>query len=265
MEVVILSGGFDPLHEGHIAMFDHAKKAYDHVVVGLNSDDWLRRKKGRAFMSISARSSIVSSLRQVDDIIIFDDTDDSACDLIRQVMERFPNDSITFGNGGDRTGGNFPELAFCIDNHINTNDELGGGFKQNSSSDLLAEWKYNPTKRDWGLWKVLSDYKTVKIKELIVNPLSELSWQVHERRSEFWFVRQGTATIYFSADSEGKDIYKTIRNPNSTFHIGINKWHQLVNETEELLSIIEIQYGSECSESDILRGGRPSGDYLLSP
>ena len=246
-------------------MFDHAKKAYDYVVVGINSDDWLKRKKGRAFMPLSARSSIVSSLRQVDDIFIFDDTDDSACDLIRKVMERFPDDSITFGNGGDRTGGNFPELDFCIDNDINTNDELGGGFKQNSSSDLLAEWKYNPTKRDWGLWKVLSDYKTVKIKELVVNPLSELSWQVHEHRNELWFVRQGTATIYFSSDSEGKDIYKTTKTPNSTFHIGVNKWHQLVNETEELLSIIEIQYGSKCIESDILRGGRPSGDYLFSP
>lgn len=264
MDIIVLSGGFDPVHEGHIDMFDHAKSAYDYVVVGINSDEWLKRKKGRAFMSLESRSAIISSLKQVDEITAFDDSDDTAIDLIKKVMDRFPDSSITFGNGGDRSGGNFPELDFCVENDINTNDDLGTG-KTNSSSDLLAEWKYSPTSRDWGLWKVLSDYKTVKVKELVVNPHSELSWQVHEHRSEFWFVREGVATIYFSADSDGKDIYKTQKSPNSTFHIGVNKWHQLVNETDEILSVIEIQYGTKCTESDILRGGRPVGNYLSCP
>ena len=84
--------------------------------------------------------------------------------------------------------------------------------KLNSSSEILAQWSFQLTQREIGaLWKVLADYKTVKVKELVVNPHSELSWQSHENRNELWFIRQGTATIYYSSDDEGKDVFVTTK------------------------------------------------------
>ena len=117
--------------------------------------------------------------------------------------------------------------------------------------------------RTWGWWSVLAEYdKSCKIKELVVDPQAKLSWQRHEFRSEVWFVRKGTATIYYSSDDEGKDVFVTTKTPNDTFMINKRKWHQLANETEESVSVIEIQYGDECVEHDILRAVRPTRGIL---
>ncbi len=262
MEVIVLSGGFDPVHDGHISMFREAAQKYDHVIVGLNSDDWLTRKKGRAFMPYDVRKSVLQSIKWIDEVVGFNDDDDTCCDVLEYAISAHAN--VSFGNGGDRAEGNFPEINYCTKNDILIDDTLGGSSKINSSSEILAQWTWQLTKRDWGIWKVLADYKTVKVKELVVNPHSELSWQSHENRNELWFIRQGTATIYYSSDDEGKDVFVTRKKPTQTMFIPQCKWHQLVNETDELVSVIEIQYGSACDESDILRAVRPAGDYLPS-
>ena len=83
MKIVIVTGGFDPLHSGHIAYFQAAKALGHRLVVGLNSDDWLVRKKGRPFMPMTERRAIMENLAMVDRVIEFDDLDDSARDAIR--------------------------------------------------------------------------------------------------------------------------------------------------------------------------------------
>lgn len=195
--IVVLSGGFDPIHEGHISMFSEARNRYDKVIVGLNSDEWLTRKKGKPFMYFSARRSVLEAISYIDEVVTFDDSDNSATDLLRLVKERYPASSITFGNGGDRSSGNYPELAFCKANNIITNDSLGGTNKKNSSSVLLDKWATTSATREWGTWKVLYEYpdNTTKVKELIVMPGKGLSWQRHFKRSELWYIRSGTATI----------------------------------------------------------------------
>jgi len=104
------------------------------------------------------------------------------------------------------------------------------------------------------LWKVLHKYSpnTTKIKELVVNPKESLSWQMHHKRSEVWFVREGTATVHHS-DKSQTNIEKSILRKNDVFIIPLEKWHKLSNETKETLSIIEIQYGDDCVEHDIER------------
>ena len=119
-------------------------------------------------------------------------------------------------------------------------------------------------RRDWGEWVVLEDYDSCKIKELKVLPGKSLSWQSHEHRNELWFVREGTATIYYSSDDQGKDVFVTTKTQNDTFMITKRKWHQLVNETDKTVSVIEIQYGNECVEHDILRAVRPTRGILPS-
>ena len=113
-------------------------------------------------------------------------------------------------------------------------------------------------KRDWGYWDVLQEYDgTCKVKELVVSPGCCLSWQKHEYRSEHWFCSRGTATVYYSADDSGIEVFKSTITRFRTFDIIQGKWHQLANETDEPVHIIEIQFGSDCRESDIIRSERP--------
>lgn len=84
--VVLVTGGFDPLHSGHLAYFKAAKKLGDKLIVGINSDSWLERKKGKNFLPLSERYEIVSALKYVDNCILFNDEDDTAIEAIRNVI-----------------------------------------------------------------------------------------------------------------------------------------------------------------------------------
>ena len=85
MKIVIVTGGFDPLHSGHISYLRAARKLGDKLVVGLNSDEWLARKKGRPFMPIDERFAIVSAIDVVDEVIVYNDNDGSSIDAIKLV------------------------------------------------------------------------------------------------------------------------------------------------------------------------------------
>ena len=137
--IIILSGGFDPVHKGNVRMFKAAKDFPAKVIVGLNSDASLTRKKGKPFMSWDERKEILEVMSCVDSVYEFNDGDDSACDLIERVARRYednPNTKIYFGNGGDRTNSNSPEVSYCESNNIDLLWGVGGG-KIQSSSDLI--------------------------------------------------------------------------------------------------------------------------------
>lgn len=140
MTIVLVTGGFDPIHKGHIAYFNAAKKLGDKLIVGMNSDAWLSRKKGRPFMPIDERITIVQNLKMVDEVILFDDTDGSAIEAIKNVRRLFPTDLIIFANGGDRVEGNTLELSFK-DKNLKFVWGVGGTKKMNSSSWILNKWK----------------------------------------------------------------------------------------------------------------------------
>ncbi len=136
----IVSGGFDPIHEGHIAMILASAQSSDGVIVLLNSDDWLVRKKGKNFQNYTTRSSICAALKGVVDVICFDDADDSASDGIKKVRAKYPNASLVFANGGDRGKDNIREGAVCKACNITLKFEVGGDYKANSSSWILNKW-----------------------------------------------------------------------------------------------------------------------------
>ena len=246
--IVLVTGGFDPLHSGHIAYFNAAKKLGDILIVGVNSDDWLTHKKGRSFMPIHERVTIVENLSVVDGCILFDDQDGSAKEAIRNVRQLYPTDQIIFANGGDRTHTNIPEMS-VEDNNIEFVFGVGGEDKKNSSSWILNEWKAPKTNRNWGYYRVLHEVgEQVKVKELTVHPHKFLSMQRHQHRAEFWFVAEGTATVY----SVHRDCIGTY-NPHDHVWINCGQWHQLWNETDQMLRVIEIQFGDACTEEDIER------------
>ena len=186
--IVLVTGGFDPLHSGHIAYFKSAKTLGDYLIVGINSDEWLERKKGRAFMPWNERLCVINNLSMVDEVYTFDDSDNSAKALIKQVRAHYPESKIIFANGGDRTKENIPEMDAGVDN-VEFVFGVGGENKMNSSSWILQEWKTPKTQRQWGYYRVLHEpNKRVKLKELTVDPGKTLSMQRHTDRAEFWFV-----------------------------------------------------------------------------
>lgn len=126
----MLSGGMDPLHVGHLRMIKEASN-YGQVIVALNSDEWLMRKKGYVFMPLEDRLEIVAGLRWVSATVPVIDTDDTVCKTIAYYHPTY------FGNGGDRKSGNTPEVELCNKKGIELIWSLGGG-KIRSSSDLVA-------------------------------------------------------------------------------------------------------------------------------
>lgn len=241
--IVIVTGGFDPIHSGHIEYLKAAKALGDILVVGVNSDEWLVRKKGQAFMPIEERIAIIQNLMMVDDCIIFDDSNGDAIDAIDKVKVLYPNNRYIFANGGDRTATNIPEMSVT---GVNFAFGVGGSNKKNSSSWILTEWKSPKTVRSWGYYRVLHEAAGVKVKELTVDPQSSLSMQRHEYRSEYWMVTEGTATV------QSVDSVKTLVSYDE-YHVPAHTWHQLSNITDRPLRIIEIQYGESCTEEDIER------------
>jgi cytidyltransferase-like protein len=137
--IVIVTGGFDPIHSGHVDYIKAAKALGDILVVGVNSDEWLKRKKGKSFLPITERLVIMDNIKSVDMVITFDDSDNSAKDAILKVRNTFPNDKIIFANGGDRTPENIPEMDI-VDDNLEFMFSVGGRFKKNSSSWILDKW-----------------------------------------------------------------------------------------------------------------------------
>ena len=251
-KIVLVTGGFDPLHSGHIEYFKSAKKLGDLLVVGINSDSWLSRKKGAPFMPDQERNCIINNLSMVDEVYTFDDEDGSAKHFIQQVRAHYPDAELVFANGGDRTKDNIPEMD-VVDVNLSFVFGVGGENKMNSSSWILQEWKAPKTERVWGYYRVLHEQgKDVKVKELTVDPGKCLSMQRHKDRGEHWFVSEGTATVYTLNRSTDVELIGTF-NKFENLHIGKTEWHQLCNETESPLKIVEIQYGDNCIEDDIER------------
>ena len=255
MDVVLVTGGFDPIHSGHLAYFKAAKQLGNKLIVGVNSDEWLTRKKGKAFMPFDERIEIIKGLSVVDDVISFDDSDDTACGAIYKTLATHGSGTkVIFANGGDRTDANIPEMTTYGDlPYCDFVFGVGGENKKNSSSWILEEYKSPKTERSWGYYKVIHEYdKHTKVKELTVPPGNKLSMQKHKERSEHWFVAEGTATVYTldsSTDIDTLGVYTQ----HQSLHIPVGTWHQLANEHDTDLKLVEIQYGKNCVEEDIER------------
>ena len=249
MKIVLVTGGFDPLHSGHIAYFKAAKQLGNLLVVGVNSDDWLTRKKGRSFMPACERKAIIENIYQVHKVIEFDDTDNSAIDAIRKVKAMFPRDHIIFANGGDRTRDNIPEMVF---DDVEFVFGVGGTNKANSSSWILEEWKAPRTERPWGYYRVLHEVSGMKVKELTVEPKQQLSMQRHNLRAEYWIVSEGQAIVNRTMDS-GYVLPPVILQTHDEYCVPVTEWHQLTNPYDVPVKVVEIQYGENCIEEDIER------------
>ena len=249
MKVVLVTGGFDPLHSGHIEYFKAAKDLGDHLVVGVNSDDWLTRKKGKAFMPFQERCAIIKELSCVDEVIGFNDTDDTANHAIFQVLStKGSQTKVVFANGGDRTNKNIPEMTF-------TNVEfvfgVGGTNKKNSSSWILKEWSQPTTERAWGKYTILDKGDGWQVKQLAFDVGKSLSDQRHFKRSEHWHVVEGT--IHMTLQHQNADTINRTYYSGDSIDIPVNTWHKATNIGDITAKVIEVWLGDELTEYDIER------------
>ncbi|MCI5051359.1 MAG: adenylyltransferase/cytidyltransferase family protein [Candidatus Pacebacteria bacterium] len=135
---VAVSGGFDPIHIGHVRYLQEAKKLGDRLVVIINNDNWLQTKKGKNFMNEQDRKEILEAFECVDEVIItkhsMNDSDKSVCKALEKIMPHI------FANGGDRFADDIPEFIFCNEHNIKMEFNVGHGGKVRSSSELLADY-----------------------------------------------------------------------------------------------------------------------------
>jgi D-beta-D-heptose 7-phosphate kinase/D-beta-D-heptose 1-phosphate adenosyltransferase len=135
-KTIMVSGGFDPVHVGHIRMIREAAE-YGDVIVVANSDNWLHRKKGFVFMEFGKRSEILSSIKGVILVDSVDDTDGTVCEAIRRHQPYY------FANGGDRGKSNTTEQDVCEEIGVELLWGIGGDYKADASSTLVNRFRKN--------------------------------------------------------------------------------------------------------------------------
>lgn len=218
--LVALSGGFDPLHAGHLEMINNAAKI-GNVVVILNTDEWLIRKKGFVFQSFQDRRAILINLVGVTYISKAKDKNNTVEETLRDLRPDI------FVNGGDRKEDNTPEMDVCKELGIEMRFNVGGG-KLNHSSGIATRGR---VERLWGSYTVIDEGPDYKVKKLEIKPGSPGSLQRHNHRREVWI-----------------DIDTGV-----VENIPIGQAHDIINNSSTVKRVIEIQLGIDPSEDDIER------------
>ncbi len=280
MRIAITSVYANPLHPGHIECFELSKQLADELIVIVNNDHQARLKRGtESFQDEQYRLKLVASLKYVDKVKLSIDTDPTVCktleSLIEELRSEYDTCEIIFTKGGDRFANEIPERAVCEQYGVRIVDGLGAKTHNSSSyvkrvanskdaDNLTQELARVPTElkekeyieigyRPWGVYYVLEDQPTFKIKKLIVSPGKRLSLQSHDKRSEHWVVVSGTASVEIREKHHTDDIGHRTLSVNESCHVPQGHLHRLANHANDHLVIIEVQCGDYTGEDDIVR------------
>jgi len=244
---VAVSGGFDPLHVGHIRLFKEARKLGDKLVVILNNDNWLRTKKGFVFMPQKERMELLRSFPFVDSVVLTkhtrDDPDRSVARALRQVRP------AVFANGGDRGKGNTPEAVLCKRLGIKLAFNVGRGGKVQSSSWMIeaARKPASRSVRPWGEYYGWDSGRGWNLKTIYIKPKSRLSLQYHHHREEWWLLVSGDAQAVMQ---KGKKAPAIELKKGEVFRVGKRQIHRLTSRKGGI--VVEVAYG-KFDEDDIVR------------
>ena len=246
-DFALVSGGFDPVHVGHLRMFQDAKNLSENVIVLLNNDEWLIKKKGKPFMNEDQRKEILDEFKSISKVIIQTANDKSSSQAIEEFVQNNPNKTICYCNGGDRSNiRNIREAEVCKKLGVTLEFGIGGDKKIESSSQLTKNYLGNVEERPWGNYHIIAKNKGYQIKEIIVSKGSKLSLQKHSGRSEFWQIVKGKSKITIEKNEHYLKEKEHIYIPKNTIH-------RIENIGKEELIFIEIQLGENLKEEDIIR------------
>jgi cytidyltransferase-like protein len=247
---VAVSGGFDPLHVGHVRMFEEARKLGDRLVVIMNNDNWLRAKKGFAFMPQQERREIIRAFPFVDRVVFTDhkkdDTDKSVCRTLAKVKPDI------FANGGDRKPSSdpIPEVLLCKKLGIKVVYNVGRGGKVQSSSWMVeaARRPASQTVRPWGTFFGWDSGKKWNLKTMYIKPGKRLSLQYHRHRGEYWLLVEGDITA--TLQQKGKSMQRINLKKGELVYADKKAVHRL--ESRKGGVIVEVAMGP-FDENDIVR------------
>lgn len=245
--IVAVSGGFDPIHIGHIELFRQAKALGDELVVIVNNDNWLRMKKGFSFMPESERIALIATLPFVDRVVLTNHTpDDKDRSVVQSLREIHPH---IFANGGDRGEANTPEAEFCEGAGIQMAYGIGGGKIQSSSWMLARALEQTQNfNRPWGSYVNHAGGHDWHLKTLRVSAGARLSLQKHRLRDELWILVNGDATVFIGESAESLQSHQLTK--HEPFHVAAGTLHRI--QSRHGCTIIEIING-EYLEGDIER------------
>lgn len=288
-KLAITSMYANPIHPGHIECLELAKSeiAVDELWVIINNDLQAELKRGvKSFQDENFRMKIVASLKPVDKVFLSIDTDLTVRLTLIQLIEYARKSGnfreIVFIKGGDRYAHEIPEAEVLKENNIPIIDGLGNKIhhssdfvnnlligrvnvydeidkqslfnKINNLPDKIKESTYLEVgNRPWGLYYVLDESISFKIKKIIVEPNQRLSLQSHQHRSEHWTVVQGTALIDVREPKFKQIKQEKVLSLNQSVYVPIGWIHRLTNIGAEPLVIIEVQCGTYLGEDDIIR------------
>ena len=246
-DYALVSGGFDPVHVGHLRMFKDALRFSDNVVILLNNDEWLTKKKGKPFMNENQRKEILDEFKSIYKVIIQTSSNKSSSDAIEQFAANNPNKSICYCNGGDRSNiKNIHESEICKKLGVELQFSVGGEEKIESSSQLTKNYLGDVEVRPWGNYHVIAKSNGYQIKEIKISKGSKLSLQKHKDRSEFWQIVEGKSKITIEDSEYYLKEKEHIYIPKETIH-------RIENIGNKELIFIEIQLGKNLKEEDIIR------------
>lgn len=200
-KIVAVSGGFDPVHVGHVRMFNEARSLGDELVVIVNNDHWLRSKKGYVFMPEEERIELIQTISSVDRVVLTehapDDVDRSVCQALYRVRPHI------FANGGDRFRENTPEEKVCKELEIEMVFGVGRGGKVQSSSNLVALSQHQVfVQKPWGSFRTFLITDGACLKTLHLNQNARLSLQRHVHRNETWLLLSGDVQATYGDSPE---------------------------------------------------------------
>jgi D-beta-D-heptose 7-phosphate kinase/D-beta-D-heptose 1-phosphate adenosyltransferase len=244
---VAVSGGFDPIHIGHVRMLKAARALGGKLVIILNNDHWLKNKKGFVFMPEKERAELLRAFPFVDKVVI---TSHQARDTDRSVSKELAKlKPAIFANGGDRKTSNVPEVTLCRKLGIEMRDSVGRGGKVQSSSWMIRDAVKGIVRsvRPWGAFYQWDQGKGWNLKTLTVKPGKRLSLQYHHHREEWWMLVEGDATS--TTIQKGRAI-RTPLKKGVFFKVPRGTPHRI--ESREGGAIIEIAFG-KFDENDIVR------------
>jgi len=253
---VAVSGGFDPLHVGHVRLFKTARRLGDKLVVILNNDSWLRSKKGFVFMPQKERAELIRAFPFVDRVVLTDHKkDDPDLSVVRTLAKLKP---AIFANGGDRNTKDArnkrsslnADQKYCMEHGIKMVFNVGKGGKVQSSSWMInaARRPASKSERPWGTYYSWDSGKGWNLKTVYVRPEKRLSLQYHHGRSEHWMLVEGDATATIESSSGLREMYQL--RLGESFRVGKGAVHRL--ESKRGGVIVEVALG-RFDENDIVR------------
>mgnify|MGYP000044083281 FL=1 len=248
---VVVSGGFDPIHLGHLNLINDAA-TLGKVIVIANSDNFLLRKKGFFLMPFIERVEIIKNLKNVDSVFLSIDDDDSVSESIKALSSDKSLNIKYFANGGDRSNQlDIPEYQICKENNIELVFDIGGGKTQSSSSlfndakETLNSYK-NSVNKPWGSYINLLEGSNFLVKKILVKVNEEISYQSHCFRDEHWILVEGNLEVINGNSTRTLEA-------NDYEFIKRNAKHRIKNIGAITAVMIEVQFGDKIDEKDIKR------------